>query len=1451
MLASTFFDPVLGLDTHIVLVPAPPAPPIPTPLPFPFVGLVFDPAGLAIISAIGMAMGGGPGIVLINSLPATICGTSVTNKLTMPHVPAPGPFAKPPTNDALLMFGSLDVSFSGLLAVRLGEIALSCSDPCRMPTSVVLAIPKGPLVLVLRPPVPDVGLIAAMGVLKVAFKIIGKAMKLGMKLFKKLRFSQLASENWAKIADRLKFGGDNPGRFRQMWNDFVCFVTGHPVDVATGRLITRQTEIEIRGALPLCFERRYDSSMAGREGALGWGWTHCHEQAVWHERGCAVYRGPDGREIEFPTLELPDRVLGRGTSVYHPFERLTIRGLGEHRYQIETAEGLVHEFGPLAGAAPGSAAAPARILRTRHPAGAQLSYGYDARGRLAEVAHSSGRTLRFRHDARGRLLQVNAAGAVTSGPPTTQLAAAYAYDQAGDLIEARDAGGRAYRFQYAGEHLLVKETDRNGLSFYFQYDGLGPSARCVRTWGDGGLYDHVLTYDTLAHRTLVENSLGEVTLYQMNEINQVEAVTDALGRTTRHAYDPRNGLPTQTIDPAGASEQREYDQRGNCVRYLAANGAATVTEYDQRNLPVREIDTLGGAWEWAYDARGRLVGRRNPLEQRAQFRWDEDRLVEITDPLGQSVKLGHDAAGEVTSIRGPDGSEHRRVYDGLGRCVSVIDAMGSEQRREHDALGRVVRVHEPDGNVNELEYDGEGAPVHVRDQHHDVRFSYCGLGRLASRTEAGVSVRFEYDTEERLVAIHDPLGAAHRFELGATGLIDGERRFDGGHRRYQRDAAGRVIKLLRPEGRSTEYQYDPAGLLASVKHSDGTGARYRYRQDGGLVGVASASASVSFQRDALGRVVEEATGDDWVRVEYDAAGRRVGLRSSRGLHQRIRRNAAGDPVSVTVRRPPPAPAGDELPQDETAARARLLPGDEVVWEARFGRDSLGQELERVLPGGIRARWKRDAIGRPVRQEIHGAAGLRAARDYTWDVGGRLTMIADAARGPVRYQHDPLGQLAAAVLEDGTLDLRLPDAVGNLFRTQARDDRKYGPGGQLLEATSAAGVTRYRYDGEGNLIEKTLPDGGVWRYAWNGAGNLVRVIRPDGQTIELGYDPLGRRLSRTFRGRTTRWIWDGNLILHEWQEGSRGEDGEPGSRAAGRARAQEADEIAVARREALLSGRPALGPPPSGGDSPRDSDGGSADAPITWLFEPDSFAPLAKLLGERRWGIVVDHLSTPIAMFDAQGVATWSAAVGVYAELRQVEGERAACPFRRPGQYEDQESGLYYNRYRYYDPESGQYLSADPLGIQGGLNAYSYSDDPNTIFDVFGLAKARCERFVRYMTPAEAEATKTANGLVPDINKVTREETGKAKWISLPGAATERPGTTRGNTVRMEFEVEEGTAAFLESKSVNFDDVAGEAAVPDQVIKKSNEPGSYGVGKNLLEEFNRRVKRVIPPAPRRR
>ena len=91
----------------------------------------------------------------------------------------------------------------------------------------------------------------------------------------------------------------------------------------------------------------------------------------------------------------------------------------------------------------------------------------------------------------------------------------YAYTDEGELASVTDPLGHATRFEYAGEHLLVRESDRCGFA-PLRVRRAGTDARCVRTWGDGGVYDHALFYDPKARRTTVTDSLGNTTLYEFN-----------------------------------------------------------------------------------------------------------------------------------------------------------------------------------------------------------------------------------------------------------------------------------------------------------------------------------------------------------------------------------------------------------------------------------------------------------------------------------------------------------------------------------------------------------------------------------------------------------------------------------------------------------------------------------------------------------------------------------------------------------------------------------------------------------------------------------------------------------------------------------------------------------------------------------------------------------------------
>ncbi|MEJ8855569.1 RHS repeat-associated core domain-containing protein, partial [Variovorax robiniae] len=103
----------------------------------------------------------------------------------------------------------------------------------------------------------------------------------------------------------------------------------------------------------------------------------------------------------------------------------------------------------------------------------------------------------------------------------------------------------------------------------------------------------------------------------------------------------------------------------------------------------------------------------------------------------------------------------------------------------------------------------------------------------------------------------------------------------------------------------------------------------------------------------------------------------------------------------------------------------------------------------------------------------------------------------------------------------------------------------------------------------------------------------------------------------------------------------------------------------------------------------------------------------------------DHLGTPQELTDHEGNIAWSASYKAWGEAREVISEAArrsgvTNPLRFQGQYLDEETGLHYNRYRYYDPGSGRFVSSDPIKLAGGVNLQVYAPNPTEWIDPLGL-----------------------------------------------------------------------------------------------------------------------------------
>ena len=136
----------------------------------------------------------------------------------------------------------------------------------------------------------------------------------------------------------------------------------------------------------------------------------------------------------------------------------------------------------------------------------------------------------------------------------------------------------------------------------------------------------------------------------------------------------------------------------------------------------------------------------------------------------------------------------------------------------------------------------------------------------------------------------------------------------------------------------------------------------------------------------------------------------------------------------------------------------------------------------------------------------------------------------------------------------------------------------------------------------------------------------------------------------------------------------------------------------------------------------------------WLFEEESFVPLALFQDDKAYSIVTDHLGTPVEAYNEQGEEVWYRRLDMNGKVIEERSmlytsykDYVRIPFLFQGQYYDEEVKLAYNRFRYYDPELGRYISEDPVRLLGGSNLYRYVENTILWCDPLGLSSAKLNK----------------------------------------------------------------------------------------------------------------------------
>jgi len=166
---------------------------------------------------------------------------------------------------------------------------------------------------------------------------------------------------------------------------------------------------------------------------------------------------------------------------------------------------------------------------------------------------------------------------------------------------------------------------------------------------------------------------------------------------------------------------------------------------------------------------------------------------------------------------------------------------------------------------------------------------------------------------------------------------------------------------------------------------------------------------------------------------------------------------------------------------------------------------------------------------------------------------------------------------------------------------------------------------------------------------------------------------------------------------------------------------------------------------------------------TYIYEPENFRPVAQVVDGKTYHYHLDHLGTPRELTDDSGKVVWKVRYKTYGNVAVKEVEEIENNLRFQGQYFDEETGLHYNRFRYYNPNTGQFITQDPIGLLGGVNNYQYAPNPVGWVDPFGLSCKEGYAIVRQFENPYQEGHFTIEIVEGDISYHTDQVITSPDW----------------------------------------------------------------------------------------
>ena len=755
--------------------------------------------------------------------------------------------------------------------------------------------------------------------------------------------------------------------------------------------------------------------------------------------------------------------------------------------------------------------------------------------------------------------------------------------------------------------------------------------------------------------------------------NRITEVKDNLGRTSTYTYDGSGRLWKQT-DPNNGVTEYTYDSSHRMLTIKDPRGNVYLTNtYDTDGRVASQTLINTGTYDIDYtvDGNGKITQAdiTDPLNNLRRVTFSANGY-----PLTDTYAYGTTIAQTITYERNSSTNIISAITDDLGRRVEF----------ERDADGFITEVTALPGTSNEAtwqytyEPNYHGLATATDPLNHTSTYTYdAGGSMIGAKNALNHQYSFTYDKFGQLLTSSDPLSNTTQFTYNGGDVAEVS---DPLTRtvKVTRDGVGRPTSVQNASGNKVSFEFDVLNRVTSMTNPLQGVTSFTYDANSNLSSLTDARTGVTnYTYDSMDQLVtrtDQLTNDGTNVYNLDGT-----------LQESTDRKGQTTSYSYDALR-----RLTQVTYDDTSTKSYTYDDgnrvteidDSIAGTTTIAYDDFNHVTSVTSPQGT-VSYTYDAAGRRASMTVSGQTAI----DYTYDNANRLTQIAQGSTA-ITIAYDNAGRRSSLSLPNAVTTEYTYDAasqlteltykksgvtIGNLTYTYNNSGQRTAIGGSYARIELPSATTGGTYNAANQQtalggqsltydLNGNLTSDGTTTYTWNCRNQLVSMSRT-GLSASFQYDAFGRRVSKTVNGSTVTYVYDGPHIVQEKVSGT-----------------ATANVILGTLDEVLI----------------RTDSGGS-------------------------WSPLIDGNGNTLALTDSSGVVQTEYTYEPFGETT-TSGSANGNPSQYTGRDNDG-TGLYYYRGRYYSPALHRFISEDPIGVRGGLNLYGYvGNNPISYTDPFGFDK---------------------------------------------------------------------------------------------------------------------------------